>query len=38
MKWRGFPPVRELPTFHWVLIEMAILVLIEEIVFYYSHR
>ncbi|XP_069679070.1 fatty acid hydroxylase domain-containing protein 2 isoform X1 [Periplaneta americana] len=38
MKWRGFPPLRELPTFHWVLAEMAIHILLEEIGFYYSHR
>jgi fatty acid hydroxylase domain-containing protein 2 len=38
MKWRGIPPLRELPTFHWVLAEMAFLILIEEIGFYYSHR
>lgn len=38
MEWRGFPPVRELPTFHWVLAEIAIHILCEEIGFYYSHR
>jgi hypothetical protein len=38
MKWRGSPPLRELPTFHWVLAEMAIHILMEEIGFYYSHR
>jgi methylsterol monooxygenase len=38
MKWRGFPPLRELPTFHWVLVEMAVHILMEEIGFYYSHR
>ncbi|KAK7863568.1 hypothetical protein R5R35_014066 [Gryllus longicercus] len=38
MQWRGFPPLRELPTFHWVLAEMAVLILMEEIGFYYSHR
>ncbi|XP_067012741.1 fatty acid hydroxylase domain-containing protein 2 isoform X2 [Anabrus simplex] len=38
MEWRGFPPLRELPTFHWVLAEMAIHILMEEIGFYYSHR
>jgi methylsterol monooxygenase len=38
IKWRGLPPVRELPAFHWVLVELAILALIEEIGFYYSHR
>ncbi|XP_077292573.1 fatty acid hydroxylase domain-containing protein 2 isoform X2 [Arctopsyche grandis] len=38
MSWRGFPPVRELPTFHWVLLELAIFILAEEIGFYYSHR
>lgn len=38
MKWRGFPPLRDLPTFHWVLVEMAVHILMEEIGFYYSHR
>uniref|UniRef100_A0A1B6C9F4 Fatty acid hydroxylase domain-containing protein n=2 Tax=Clastoptera arizonana TaxID=38151 RepID=A0A1B6C9F4_9HEMI len=38
MKWRGFTPLRELPTFHWVLGELALHILIEEISFYYSHR
>lgn len=38
MKWRGSPPLRELPTFHWVLAEMAVHILMEEIGFYYSHR
>ncbi|KAJ9599670.1 hypothetical protein L9F63_026482, partial [Diploptera punctata] len=38
MTWRGFPPLRELPTFHWVLAEMAVHILLEEIGFYYSHR
>lgn len=38
MEWRGYPPVRELPTFHWVLAEIAFHILWEEIGFYYSHR
>ncbi|XP_057665508.1 fatty acid hydroxylase domain-containing protein 2 isoform X2 [Diorhabda carinulata] len=38
MKWRGYPPLRELPTFHWVLFELAVHILTEEIGFYYSHR
>ncbi|KAM4678113.1 fatty acid hydroxylase domain-containing protein 2 [Discoglossus pictus] len=38
MKWRGSPCGMELPTFHWVLLELSIFVLIEEILFYYSHR
>ncbi|XP_043483340.1 fatty acid hydroxylase domain-containing protein 2 isoform X1 [Leptopilina heterotoma] len=38
MEWRGYPSVRELPTFHWVLAELAIHILFEEIGFYYSHR
>lgn len=29
---------RELPTFHWFLLELAIFVLIYEVLFYYSHR
>lgn len=35
--WRD-PCRRELPTFHWFLLELAIFTLIEEIMFYYSHR
>ncbi|CAH1106377.1 unnamed protein product [Psylliodes chrysocephalus] len=38
MTWRGYPPLRELPTFHWVLFELAIHILTEEVGFYYSHR
>lgn len=38
IKWRGFPPIRELPTFHWVLYELAVHILVEEAGFYYSHR
>ncbi|KAF4523702.1 hypothetical protein B566_EDAN011566 [Ephemera danica] len=35
--WRS-PPLRELPTFHWVLFELLCLILLEEIGFYYTHR
>ncbi|KAL4660020.1 fatty acid hydroxylase domain-containing protein 2 [Arapaima gigas] len=38
MRWRGNPCNPELPTFHWVLLELAICGLLEEIFFYYSHR
>ncbi|KAM9313191.1 fatty acid hydroxylase domain-containing protein 2 [Gastrophryne carolinensis] len=38
MKWRGNPCGEELPTFHWVLLELSIILVIEEILFYYSHR
>lgn len=38
MKFRGFADLRELPTFHWVLAELAFCIIIEEIGFYYSHR
>jgi methylsterol monooxygenase len=38
MRWRGFPPLRELPSFYWALIEMAVFALIDEILFYYFHR
>lgn len=38
MDYRGFPPIRELPTFHWVLLELAVHIIMEEIGFYYSHR
>lgn len=38
MQLRGMPNVRELPTFHWVLFEIGICILVEEFGFYYSHR
>jgi fatty acid hydroxylase domain-containing protein 2 len=38
LKFRGIPNVRELPTFHWVLIELGICIIVEEFGFYYSHR
>ncbi|KAG5683643.1 hypothetical protein PVAND_012914 [Polypedilum vanderplanki] len=38
LKFRGFPEIRELPTFHWVLFELGICILVEEFGFYYSHR
>ncbi|KAG9266176.1 fatty acid hydroxylase domain-containing protein 2 [Astyanax mexicanus] len=38
MQWRGEPCRPELPTFHWVLLELAICGMLEEILFYYSHR
>ncbi|XP_059126593.1 fatty acid hydroxylase domain-containing protein 2 isoform X2 [Peromyscus eremicus] len=37
-KWRGDPCSRELPTFHWFLVELALFTLAEEIFFYYAHR
>ncbi|KAM9331779.1 fatty acid hydroxylase domain-containing protein 2 [Pholidichthys leucotaenia] len=38
MSWRGDPCGPELPTFHWALTELAFFSLLEEILFYYSHR
>jgi methylsterol monooxygenase len=38
MLWRGFAPVRVLPTFHWVLVELAVNISMVEIGFYYGHR
>lgn len=38
MKWRGCSFGRDLPTFHWVVFELVIFTLVEEIAFYYSHR
>lgn len=38
MLWRGFTDLRTLPTFHWVLFELGVFLIIEEICFYYSHR
>ncbi|XP_058483923.1 fatty acid hydroxylase domain-containing protein 2 [Solea solea] len=36
--WRVNPCGPELPTFHWALMELAVFALVEEIMFYYSHR
>lgn len=38
MKWRGCSFGRELPTFHWVVFELVVFTLVEEVMFYYSHR
>ncbi|XP_073913165.1 fatty acid hydroxylase domain-containing protein 2 isoform X1 [Castor canadensis] len=38
LKWLGDPCRQELPTFHWFLLELAIFTLMEEVLFYYSHR
>ncbi|KAF5886261.1 fatty acid hydroxylase domain-containing protein 2, partial [Clarias magur] len=38
MSWRGEPCAPQLPTFHWVLLELAVCGLLEEVLFYYSHR
>ncbi|XP_077984868.1 fatty acid hydroxylase domain-containing protein 2-like [Glandiceps talaboti] len=36
--WRGVHLSSELPSFHWVLIELTVFLLVEEVGFYYSHR
>ncbi|KAK5858855.1 hypothetical protein PBY51_002968 [Eleginops maclovinus] len=38
MTMRGNPCGPELPTFHWALAELAFFSLLEEFMFYYSHR
>lgn len=38
MSLRGTPCGPELPTFHWALMELAFFSILEEIMFYYSHR
>ncbi|KAK2882202.1 fatty acid hydroxylase domain-containing protein 2 isoform X2 [Channa argus] len=38
MNWRGDPTGPELPTFHWALTELAVFAILEEILFYYTHR
>ncbi|KAB1281681.1 Fatty acid hydroxylase domain-containing protein 2 [Camelus dromedarius] len=38
LKLWGDPCRQELPTFHWFLLELAVFTLIEEVLFYYSHR
>src|SRR2546428_69911 len=37
MKWRGFE-WKTLPAFHWVIFELIIFILLQEIGFYYFHR
>lgn len=36
--WRGCPIGGELPSFQWVLFEILVFSLVEEVFFYYSHR
>ncbi|XP_052078570.1 fatty acid hydroxylase domain-containing protein 2-like isoform X1 [Mytilus californianus] len=38
MKWRGCAISGEMPSFAWVLLELTVFSLVEEIGFYYSHR
>lgn len=38
MQIRGLSSLNQLPTFHWVLFEIGVFILAEEITFYYSHR
>ncbi|MEQ2206317.1 hypothetical protein XENOCAPTIV_027726 [Xenoophorus captivus] len=38
MSWRGDACGPELPTFHWALMELAVFSILEEILFYYTHR
>ncbi|XP_013789351.1 fatty acid hydroxylase domain-containing protein 2-like [Limulus polyphemus] len=34
----GYSMGVELPTFQWVLLELSVFVLVEEVAFYYTHR
>jgi len=38
MKWRGSSFGLQLPTFQWVLLELVVFILVEEVGFYYAHR
>lgn len=38
MQIRGCDHGRELPTFQWVVFELLVFILVEEVGFYYSHR
>ena len=38
MVFRGCQFGLTIPTFHWALFELTIYVLLEELMFYYSHR
>lgn len=35
---RGFAPIRQLPSFPSVLLDLFVFIIVEEIGFYYSHR
>jgi len=37
-KWRGCSTTLPLPSFNWVLVEFAVFLIVEEILFYYTHR
>lgn len=37
-RWRGDPCGPQLPTLHWALAELTIFSILEEVLFYYSHR
>lgn len=36
--YRGYDYGAKLPTFQWVVFELSICILVEEVAFYYSHR
>ncbi|XP_005147228.2 fatty acid hydroxylase domain-containing protein 2 isoform X2 [Melopsittacus undulatus] len=38
LKWWGNTFSKELPTFRWFLLELSIFTIVEEILFYYTHR
>ncbi|KAM9373599.1 fatty acid hydroxylase domain-containing protein 2 [Phaethornis superciliosus] len=38
MKWWGNTFSKELPTFQWFLVDLSIFTLVEEVLFYYTHR
>ncbi|NXN93863.1 FXDC2 protein, partial [Rhinopomastus cyanomelas] len=38
MEWWGNTFHKELPTFRWFLVELSVFTLLEEILFYYTHR
>lgn len=38
MKSWGSTFSEELPTFQWFLVELSIFMVVEEILFYYTHR
>jgi len=38
MRWWGNSFSKELPTLRWFLVELSVFTVIEEILFYYTHR
>ncbi|KAL0278419.1 UNVERIFIED_CONTAM: hypothetical protein PYX00_000246 [Menopon gallinae] len=38
VRWRTSPPLRQIPDFHWVLLQFVFFSLVEEVCYFYIHR